>query len=79
MVFDFQTVESNAIGEYLLSLGYNVLSPENGSVALRLCATCKGNIDLILADLILPGRRDLEVAAKVLEILPNARAGGYAV
>ncbi len=72
MVFDFQTVASNAIGEYLLSLGYNVLSAENGSVALGLSAPCKGNVDLILADFILPGRRDREVAAKVLGIHPNA-------
>jgi two-component system cell cycle sensor histidine kinase/response regulator CckA len=71
----------NVIGEYLLSLGYNVLSAENGDVALRLPATCKGHIDLILADFILPGLRGLEVAAKVLEIHPNARVilmSGYA-
>ncbi len=71
----------NVIGEYLLSLGYNVLSAENGDVALRLSATCKGDIHLILADFILPGLRGLEVAAKVLEIHPNARVilmSGYA-
>lgn len=69
------------IGEYLLSLGYNVLSAENGDMALRLSATCKGQIDLVLADFILPGLRGLEVAAKVLEIHPNARVilmSGYA-
>ncbi|MGB7729351.1 MAG: PAS domain S-box protein [Candidatus Acidiferrum sp.] len=71
----------NVIGEYLLTLGYNVLSAENGDVALRLSATCKGHIDLILADFILPGLRGLEVAAKVLDIHPNARVilmSGYA-
>jgi two-component system, cell cycle sensor histidine kinase and response regulator CckA len=66
---------------YLLSLGYNVLSAESGEVALRLSATRKGHIDLILADFIIPGLRGLEVSAKVLEIHPNARIilmSGYA-
>jgi CheY-like chemotaxis protein len=68
---------AQAIGQAVIGQGYRVIYRE----ALRLSATCKGQIDPVLADFILPGLRGLEVAAKVLEIHANARVilmSGYA-
>ena len=49
----------------LTSLGYNVLSCEDGKSALIASATC--NVDLLVTDLIMPGMNGKELAEKMVE------------
>jgi PAS domain S-box-containing protein len=61
--------------------GYTVLACADGLEALEVAASHSGHIDLLLTDVVMPGLRGYEVAAKVVETRPEIRVlymSGYA-
>ncbi len=57
----------------LEKLGFNVLTASNGPEALLLCEEHEGDIDIVLADVILPGLKGAELRAYLRSKRPNAR------
>jgi len=61
--------------------GYEVLVCENGPDAIALVQQHKGDVDLLLTDVFMPGMLGTEVADKIHEIIPELRVlymSGYA-
>ena len=56
----------------LRSLGYTVLEAANAAEALRIAATEHG-IALVVSDVIMPGMRGPELAARMRKLRPKAR------
>jgi two-component system, cell cycle sensor histidine kinase and response regulator CckA len=52
----------NITSRLLQALGYRVVEAENGEEALRLFDADRGNIDLLLTDVVMPGLGGREVA-----------------
>ena len=66
--------------EYLTSIGYQVQSAANGTVALEICAGA-GNIDLVISDVVLPGMSGPKLAERVAALQPEIKVcfiSGYA-
>lgn len=59
--------------ELLESQGYKVLQAENGSQALEVAKDYTGSIDVLVADVIMPQLRGVELAKRVTEIFPGIR------
>jgi len=59
--------------EYLQSLGYQVLAASNGMLALDICRSHQGHIELILTDIIMPGVPGPEVVKSALTMRPDLR------
>lgn len=57
----------------LRSLGYTVLTAENGEEALALFQQRRNEVDLIISDLVLPGLRGARLVDALREIEPGAR------
>lgn len=57
----------------LRSFGYEVLEAENGSEALALLQQDRPDVDLLIADIVMPGMGGKEVAERVREIIPTAK------
>lgn len=53
--------------------GYQVLASSNGEEALRLAKRHSGPIDLLLADVVMPGMSGPELAARLREMRPGLR------
>jgi CheY-like chemotaxis protein len=53
-----------AAAEALRSAGYRVLTAKNGNEALELCRRCGQAVDLLLADVVMPGMNGCELAEK---------------
>jgi PAS domain S-box-containing protein len=51
--------------------GYHVLEAQDGDVALEVAASHDGPIDLLIADLVMPGLNGREVAERLLETRPG--------
>lgn len=69
-------------GEILGTLGYKVLRAANGRDALQIFAENKGNIDLVILDMIMPGMSGGETFDALRQIDPKARvllSSGYIV
>jgi CheY-like chemotaxis protein len=67
--------------QYLERQGYKILEAEDGAAALQIVDGHEGAIDLLLTDVIMPGMNGRELAAQVVELLPNIRVlymSGYA-
>lgn len=61
--------------------GYEVLVTGNGMDALEVCRKSLQSVDLLLADVIMPGMRGTELAEKFKELYPRGRIllmSGYA-
>jgi two-component system cell cycle sensor histidine kinase/response regulator CckA len=54
--------------EFLESGGYKVLEARNGADAVRLAAEHKGNIDLLVTDMVMPGMAGQELAARLQQL-----------
>jgi two-component system, cell cycle sensor histidine kinase and response regulator CckA len=66
---------------YLEGLGYRVLEAANGNDAIRIAQEFRGDIQLLLTDILMPGMRGDAVLRRVREERPNIRAlfiSGYA-
>jgi len=72
VVEDDANIRSN-VCECLQQLGYHVLQVENGVAALELCAELKGNVDLVLTDLVMAGKSGHELASDLGERYPRIR------
>ena len=59
------------LGEMLQPLGYTVLAAENGERAIEIAAEHNNKIDLLLTDVVLPGMKGQELAARLLESCPG--------
>ncbi len=53
--------------EFLESGGYTVIEAQNGAEALRLGMTHNGKIDLLITDMVMPGMRGQELAARLAQ------------
>jgi two-component system, cell cycle sensor histidine kinase and response regulator CckA len=51
--------------EFLESGGYTVIEAQNGAEALQLGTTHQGKIDLLITDMVMPGMRGQELAARL--------------
>jgi CheY-like chemotaxis protein len=60
-----------AIGEFLQSKGYRVLVAADGMQAKRICEQHSSAIDVILADLVMPGMDGIEVVKAVISLFPD--------
>jgi PAS domain S-box-containing protein len=61
--------------------GYTVLACADGTAAVELAESHEGAIDLLLTDVVMPGLRGYEVAARVVETRPEIKVlymSGYA-
>jgi CheY-like chemotaxis protein len=61
--------------------GYTVLACADGTAAVEVAESHEGTIDLLLTDVVMPGLRGYEVAAKVVETRPEIKVlymSGYA-
>ena len=71
------------LGKRILTrAGYTVLTASHGKVALETYRTRKGEVDLIILDLIMPEMGGKECFEKLIKMDPNARiiiASGYSV
>jgi len=56
--------------EVLRSTGFTVLEAASGSEALETAASCHGNIDLLITDIVMPGMRGWELAGKMARFYP---------
>ncbi len=61
-------------GQVLEELGYRVLTAEDAEEALRLNASHGGRIDLLVTDLVLPGKDGLTLTRMILAENPGTRA-----
>jgi len=72
VVEDKQQVRG-VILDTLEHLGYAVLEASDGTHALEVAAAHTGPIDLLLADIVMPGMHGDEVARRLKEIRPEAK------
>jgi len=72
VVEDEGIIRSN-VRECLQQLGYQVLEADNGENALQLCARHRGEIDLVLTDLVMPGISGHELAGELAERHPEIK------
>ena len=69
------------VADYLESLGYQVLSAENGSAAIEMARRHAGKLHLLLSDFVMPKVGGRELAAELRRSDPNLRIifmSGYA-
>jgi len=59
--------------DYLQARGFKILTAEDGEAALRLAESRKEIIHVVLTDVVMPGMRGTELAAKISRIHPEAR------
>jgi CheY-like chemotaxis protein len=65
----------------LEDLGYRVLEAGSGAEALRVAASHRGRIDVLLTDVVMPGMNGPETARRLVEVRPQTKvlyASGYA-
>ena len=67
--------------DYLVAEGYEVLEATDGDEALEMVRQAGGAIDLLLADVVMPGIRGSDLARHVAETYPGVKVllmSGYA-
>ncbi len=72
VVEDEAMIRSN-LRECLQQLGYQVLEAESGEVALGLCEKNRGQIHLVLTDLVMPGMSGHELAERLAQSHPDIK------
>ena len=72
LVVDDETLVRDIASRVLQRQGFEVLAAESGEQALRLFASRRAEIKLVLLDLTMPGMDGEEVARKLLEMEPGA-------
>jgi signal transduction histidine kinase len=61
------------MAEYLGSKGYKILKASDGDTALHIASTHQGPIQLLLTDVVMPGIRGPELAARLGKLRPGVR------
>ncbi len=59
--------------QYLETQGYKILEAEDGAAALQIVDGHQGAINLLLTDVIMPGMNGRELAAQIVNLLPDVR------
>ena len=59
--------------QYLETQGYKILEAEDGAAALQIVEGHKGQIDLLLTDVVMPGMNGRELAVAISSALPDIR------
>ncbi|MCU1267054.1 MAG: domain S-box-containing protein [Acidobacteria bacterium] len=72
LVEDDESVRQLAV-ETLESYGYVVIAAAGGEEGLRICSERKGNIDLMITDVVMPRMSGRELAEQLAAIRPEAR------
>ena len=62
-----------AASEYLRSKGYEVVEAGDGETAIQICKSRKGAIDLLITDIVMPGKSGPSIAKAILEARPGLR------
>jgi len=73
LVVEDEEAVRQVICEYLRRQGYAVLSAENTQQALAVAGECKGMIDPLITDLVMPGQSGLELARKLTGLRPGMK------
>ncbi|HEX8872629.1 MAG TPA: PAS domain S-box protein, partial [Candidatus Acidoferrum sp.] len=71
----------SALAQYLQALGHSVLESPTPHQALEMARSHEKRIDVLLTDVVMPGLRGTDLAAKVCELRPEIRViymSGYA-
>jgi len=80
IVEDFEEVRQLAV-QVLERQGYKVLEAANGKETLRVCEKYKGQIHLMLTDVVMPGMSGRELAGRIKSLHPEMKVlytSGYA-
>ena len=80
LVEDEEMVRELAV-ESLQGYGYTILQAPNGDKALSICESYKGEIDLLITDLVMPGMNGIELSRKFRDSHPGVPVlfmSGYA-
>jgi len=73
LVVEDQTDVRDMVCDFLREGGYHVLSACDGSEALRLAESHTGPIDLLVADVVMPGMSGRELADRLTSLRPEMR------
>ena len=79
VVEDEASIRSN-VRDCLQQLGYRVVVAEDGARALKVCEELDGRIDLILTDLVMPGKTGQELSVDIADrwpVIPVLFMSGY--
>jgi len=71
LLVDDDPVLLETLTDLLLHEGFKVTTAESGEAAERLLATAHPPFDLVLTDLVMPGKSGLDVLRKALEVNPS--------
>jgi two-component system, cell cycle sensor histidine kinase and response regulator CckA len=73
LIVEDEAIIRGNIRECLQQLGYQVVEAESGEAALEICDQVHGKIDLVLADLVMPGMGGHELASRLSQRYPAMR------
>jgi len=73
LLVEDQAAIREVTGDYLMRLGYNVLTAPDGEVALRIAATQQKSVDLLVTDVVMPNMAGPELAARMNQTHPDTR------
>jgi len=81
LIADDEAALRHAIVEILRSSGYKVLEAESSTQALEMARQHRGQLDILLTDIVMPGLRGPELARRVAKVHPEVQIvymSGYA-
>jgi CheY-like chemotaxis protein len=73
LVVEDEAVIRGNVRECLQQLGHEVLEAESGQVALKICGEHRGQIDLVLTDLVMPGMGGNQLAIELAKRHPEVK------
>jgi two-component system cell cycle sensor histidine kinase/response regulator CckA len=82
LVVDDEPAVLKVAQDMLQALQFKVLSADNGSKALSVYEENRGNVELVLLDIVMPGMPGVEVFRKLQEVDPQAKVllcSGYSI
>jgi PAS domain S-box-containing protein len=81
LIADDESALRHAIVEILRTSGYKVLEAESSTQALEMAQQHRGQLDILLTDIVMPGLRGPELARRVAKVHPEVQIvymSGYA-
>jgi CheY-like chemotaxis protein len=72
VVEDDAAIRGN-VRDCLKHLGYRVLEAAHGAAALAICDETNGEVDVVMADLVMPGMSGQQIAAEIAKRHPQIR------
>jgi CheY-like chemotaxis protein len=73
LIADDEAALRHAIVEILRSSGYKVLEAESSTQALEMARQHRGQLDILLTDIAMPGLRGPELARRVAKVHPEVQ------